>query len=75
MEDVGFQIRNRVLSSVPSLIEGIPVDSGGAVNDEMTNGVTTMCSLCTKAGWTSPVGSFDEGVLYLSFLIKSREGK
>jgi hypothetical protein len=57
MEDVGFQIRNRVLSSVPSPIAGIPVDSGGAVDDEMMNGVTTMCSLCTKAGWNSLVGS------------------
>src|ERR1700722_20251905 len=75
MEDVGFQIRNRVLSSVPSLIEGIPVDSGGAVNDEMTNGVTTMCSLCTKAGWTSLVGSFDEGGFTFEFSNKVERRK
>ena len=75
MEDVGFQIRNRVLSSVPSLIEGIPVDSGGAVNDEMMKGVTAMCSLCTKAGWTPQLDLSMKGVLRLSFLIKSREGK
>jgi hypothetical protein len=60
MVDVTFRVRNRGLSSVPLPIAGIPFGSTGAVKDEMMNGVTTMGSLGTKAGWTSLVGSIGE---------------
>jgi len=70
-----FRLRNRVLSSVPLLMAGIPVDSSGAAKDEMMNGVTTVCSLCTKAGWTSLVGSIDEGGFTFEFSNKVERRK